>query len=254
MGSLIAKHLTKIYFFQEEGMVKALDRFSLTLHSGELVGIVGPSGSGKTTLLNILATLDHPTAGDLFINEVSPVTLGEKGVTLFRRQHIGFMFPEPRLLSTLTVKENLMLPLVLKGLSPRGMAQEVEAMAAQLGIGGSLHQRPNDLTVEEQYRVACARAAIHRPSFIFVEEPIEDLDRGVSLAMVGALRRIQEIHHPGMLMVTRDPYVASFCDRVLVLQKGKMHAEFSQRGNQMNLFQQLHGMFSRVGGKCIDIA
>ncbi|TAH60270.1 MAG: ABC transporter ATP-binding protein, partial [Gottschalkiaceae bacterium] len=181
MSILKAHNITKIYGGKRGSMtVRALDQFSISIEKGEFVGVMGPSGSGKTTLLNILATIDTPSSGELYINGINPIGMDEKHTALFRRKELGFVFQDFNLLDTLSIKENIILPLVLEKLKVEEVEKRVKDIADILNIEDILAKRPYEISGGQQQRAACARALIHDPSIILADEPTGNLDSKAS--------------------------------------------------------------------------
>lgn len=171
---------------------KALDKFSLEIEKGEFVGVMGPSGSGKTTLLNIMATIDTPTSGELFINGTNPIKLNEKNIALFRRKELGFIFQDFNLLDSLSIKENIILPLVLEKIKVREIEKKVEDIANLLNIKDILNKKPYEISGGQQQRAACARALIHNPSIILADEPTGNLDSKASQDVMETLTNLND--------------------------------------------------------------
>ncbi len=178
MTVLQTEGLTKVYTSQGKVATRALSNFSLEVKKGEFVGIMGPSGSGKTTLLNLLATIDRPTAGKVLIEGVDTAALKGSQLAAFRRRKLGFVFQDFNLLDTLTIGENIALPLVLERLAPREIQAAVQEVAGQLGIGDILDKYPYEVSGGQQQRAAAARAIIHRPAVLLADEPTGNLDSG----------------------------------------------------------------------------
>src|SRR5699024_9374265 len=175
---LHVNNVSKIY----EGKIayRALTNIQLDIEEGEFVGIMGPSGSGKTTLLNLIATIDQPTTGSVLIEGNNPYELSKNELAQFRRRSLGFVFQDFNLLHTLTVKENIVLPLTLDGKRVKEMEEKVEAIASTLGITSILNKRTYEISGGQAQRTAIARAMIHEPKLLLADEPTGNLDSKAS--------------------------------------------------------------------------
>jgi len=255
MSVLKAENITKIYG-SKKGMlkVKALDNFSISIENGEFVGVMGPSGSGKTTLLNILATIDTPTSGELYINNTNPMKLDEKNTALFRRRSLGFIFQDYNLLDTLSIKENIILPLALEKVEPKIIEEKVNDIAQLLNIKDILIKRPYEVSGGQQQRAAIARALIHNPSIILADEPTGNLDSKSSLEVMESLKRLNEERKATIMMVTHDPFAASFCHRIVMIKDGKFFLEIVKGSNRQAFFKEILDSLSLLGGNYNDIA
>ena len=198
--------------------VDALRGVDVDLDRGQFVAIMGPSCSGKSTLMHILAGLDAPTNGQTWIDGTQITGLGDKALTLLRRQKIGFVFQFFNLLPMLTAGENLDLPLAVAGTKPD--AGWREQLVAEVGIGDRLSHRPSELSGGQQQRVAIARALISRPAVVFADEPTGNLDSKTGQEILGLLRRSVDDLGQTIVMVTHDPFAAAIADRVMFLQDG----------------------------------
>lgn len=255
MSILKAHNITKIYGGKRGSMtVKALDQFSISIEKGEFVGVMGPSGSGKTTLLNILATIDTPSSGELYINGINPIGMDEKHTALFRRKELGFVFQDFNLLDTLSIKENIILPLVLEKLELEEIEKRVKDIADILNIADILVKRPYEISGGQQQRAACARALIHNPSIILADEPTGNLDSKASQDLMESLKSLNEKRQATILLVTHDPFAASFCNRITMIKDGKFFTEIVKGGNRQAFFQQILDSLSLMGGNYNDIA
>ena len=204
-----------------EGVVRALDRVSLTVTEGEFLAVTGPSGSGKSTLLSLLACIELPTAGEIRIGGRPVKGFSDDGLAAFRRDHIGFVPGQFGLFPHLTVGENLELPLLLKNVAG-GVGERCTAVLAAVGLGPDLlSRRPDELPREQQRRVAIARALVNDPEIIVCDEPAVDLD---SKAGEGILALLSDLNRKGktILIATRDPPVAARAGRTIRLADGRV--------------------------------
>lgn len=250
MTILKVDNITKIYGGRKGGMIcKALDKFSLEIKKGEFVGVMGPSGSGKTTLLNIMATIDSPTSGDLFINGTNPIRLNEKNIALFRRKELGFIFQDFNLLDSLSVKENIILPLVLEKVNVKEIEKRVEDISCLLNIQDILNKKPYEISGGQQQRAACARALIHNPSIILADEPTGNLDSKASEDVMETLTSLNERRQATIMMVTHDPFSASFCKRIIMIKDGRYFLEIVNGGNRQAFFKEIMNSLSLLGSR-----
>jgi putative ABC transport system ATP-binding protein len=210
---------TKVYGSGDTA-VTALDNVTVEFPRGVFTAIMGPSGSGKSTLMHCLAGLDDLTAGAVFIGDVELGTLSDKALTVLRRRRIGFVFQSFNLLPTLTVAENITLPLSLAGTRPEPAWLDTVIEAVQLG--DRLRHRPSELSGGQQQRVAIARALVSRPEVIFADEPTGNLDSRTGAQVLRFLRRVVDDLGQSIVMVTHDPVAASHADSVLFLADGRI--------------------------------
>ncbi len=233
MTLLEVNNLKKIYTTKFGGtQVEALRNVSFSVESGEYVAIMGESGSGKTTLLNILAALDRPTGGKVFLKGRDLGTVREKEMAAFRRQNLGFVFQDFNLLDTFSLQDNIFLPLVLSGKKYPEMARRLEPVAAQLGIDKLLNKFPYEVSGGQKQRAAVARALITKPQLILADEPTGALD---SRSADELLDLFHEINANGqtILMVTHSIKAASTAKRVLFIKDGEVFHQL-YRGNLSN--------------------
>jgi putative ABC transport system ATP-binding protein len=203
-----------------EGAVVALDSVSAALPSGSFTAIMGPSGSGKSTFLNVAAGLDRPTTGSVLLGDTDLAQLSERRLTILRRERIGFVFQAFNLLPSLTVAQNIALPLRLDGHRPRRSA--VREIAARVGLEKRLGNRPSQLSGGQQQRVAIARALITRPEVVFADEPTGALDTRTGHEVLGLLREVVDEYGRTVVMVTHDPVAGAYADRVMLLADGRV--------------------------------
>lgn len=253
MGVLKAQGLGKVYSSKGNVVYQALEDIDLCIEAGEFVGIMGPSGSGKTTLLNLLATIDRPTSGQIEINGVNPSKLSDKKLALFRRSELGFVFQDFNLLDTLSIKENIILPLVLEGMAPKLIEQRLNPLAESLQITKILGKRTYEVSGGQKQRAAIARAFIHEPSLVLADELTGNLDSKSAKDVMDALKDMNERLKATVLMVTHDPFSASYCQRVVFIKDGKLFSEIRRGSNRQVFFQQILDSLSVLGGNFDDI-
>ena len=203
-----------------EGAVVALDGVSAQLAPGSFTAVMGPSGSGKSTLLNVAAGLDRPTSGTVSLGDTDLTRLSERRLTLLRRERIGFVFQAFNLLPSLTVAQNIALPLRLDGRRPR--RSTVREIAARVGLDRRLGNRPSQLSGGQQQRVAIARALITRPDVVFADEPTGALDTHTGRDVLELLRELVDEDGHTVVMVTHDPVAAASADQVVMLADGRV--------------------------------
>lgn len=219
---LVVDDVTKTYGKKGEKQYQALKGINFKVVAGEFVAIMGASGSGKTTLLNILSTLDKPTTGQVFINKHDVSTLNTNQMADFRSKEIGFIFQDFNLLENLSNRENIALPLSLRGLSARRINPLVDRIAAKLGIKEILNKYPAEISGGQKQRVAAARALVHEPSILLADEPTGALDSKSARELLNTMENLNKHDGVTTLMVTHDPFSASFANHILFIKDGKI--------------------------------
>lgn len=211
---------------------EALSNVNFSVDKGEFVAIMGESGSGKTTLLNILSTLDNPTEGEVYLDGTPLSEIKDKSISRFRREQLGFVFQDFNLLDNFTIKDNILLPLVLARTSVDNMEKRIQPLAENLGIGALLDQYPYEVSGGQKQRAAVARALITEPKIVLADEPTGALDSKTSQSL---LELFESIHQEGqtILMVTHSAQAASYSSRVLFIRDGRVYHEI-YRGGQSN--------------------
>ena len=248
MTLLDVQHVQKTYHTRFGGQaVQALKDIHFSIEAGEYVAIMGESGSGKTTLLNILALLDQPTKGLVYLNGQDTTTIKQADVAAFRRNELGFVFQDFNLLDTLSVKDNMILPLVLSNQPAKQMDSRVKPVANLLGIGDLLDKFPYELSGGQQQRVAIGRAIITQPSLLLADEPTGALD-SKSSAMI--LDQFEAINRQGqtILMVTHSTTAASKAKRVLFIRDGILYHQLF-RGDKTAFFQQISDTLTAMASR-----
>src|SRR5947207_14863293 len=203
-----------------DGAVVALDGVTVGLPRGSFTAIMGPSGSGKSTFLNVAAGLDRPTSGTVTLGDADLARLSERRLTILRRERIGFVFQAFNLLPSLTVAQNIALPLRLD--RRRARRSTVREVAARVGLEKRLRHRPSQLSGGQQQRVAIARALVARPEVVFADEPAGALDTHTGRGVLALLRDLVDQDRHTVVMVTHDPVAAAHGDRVLLLADGRL--------------------------------
>lgn len=250
---LYAKKIKKIYG-SRGNVYTALQEIDLEIKEGEFVGIMGPSGAGKTTLLNILSTIDQPSSGEIMIDGSDVVKMSEDELSSFRRERLGFIFQDYNLLDTLTIKENIVLPLALAKVNAREIEQRVEEIANKFGIKEILSKFPYQVSGGQKQRTAASRAIISKPSLIFADEPTGALDSKSATELLQSLSGLNEQERATIMMVTHDAFAASYCKRVLFIKDGAIFTELV-KGNQSRkeFFEKILNVLSVLGGGKNDL-
>jgi len=213
------------------GALRALNNFSMTLYRGEMVAIMGASGSGKSTLLKLIGGLDRPSKGRLILEGTEHKKFyKEPHATAYRGENIGFVFQDFNLIKDLTVEENLALPLLLMKHNKDQVRQRVGDFINLLGLEGKAKARPYKLSGGQQQRVAIARALISHPPVLLADEPTGNLDLKTSQAIMTTLVDLQRQLDQSIILVTHDPQVAAYADRVIFIQEGKQVGEYVKIG------------------------
>ena len=254
MSVLKTKGLGKVYGSKKNVLYTALKDIDIEVEKGEFVGVMGPSGSGKTTLLNLLSTIDKPSSGTLEINGISPTKLNDHQLALFRRRELGFVFQDFNLLDALTVKENIILPLVMEGLKPKEIEQRLAPIVKLLQIESLLNKRSYEISGGQKQRTAIARAIIHNPSLLLADELTGNLDSKSAKDVMDTLKRMNEELHATILMVTHDPFSASYCQRIIFIKDGQPFTQIVKGSNRQVFFQQILDVQSMLGGDFDDIS
>ena len=250
MNVLKCKRVMKVYgAFRGVQSVKAINDLSFEVRKGEFLGIMGPSGSGKTTLLNILAGIDRVTSGDIYIDEKNIVQMKKDDMALFRRNNIGFIFQDFNLLDSLTIKENIGFPLTLDKIKPKIIEQKSDDLIQYLGLSNVKDNYPFNVSGGQKQRTAIARALINDPKIILADEPTGNLDSKSSKNTMEIFRNINNDKKSTIVMVTHDPFAASFCKRIIFIKDGKIHLEINSNGNRKEFFDKVVEAQMVIGGE-----
>lgn len=246
MDMLTVSHISKTY--GKEVMYHALNQISFSIEPGEFVGVMGPSGSGKTTLLNMISTVDQPTTGDILIKGLNPLHLKGDKLALFRRRELGFVFQDYNLLDTLTIGENVVLPLTLDRISVIEQDRRLHSIAKTLRIEHLLGKRTYEISGGEAQRTAIARAIIHNPSLLLADEPTGNLDSKSARTVMELFEKINKEQQLTTIMVTHDPVAASYCSRIIFIKDGTIYNEIHSGGSRLLFYQQVIDVLSLLGG------
>lgn len=220
-SSVHIQHLTKTY--QQGGRTRhILDAVNLDIYEGEFFVLLGKSGSGKSTLLNLISGIDEADGGSVVIGETDILNLNERERTLFRRDHIGIVFQFFNLIPTLTVLENIILPLELRGANRRTATQSGEVLLQRVGLADRADTFPDKLSGGEQQRVAIARALIHEPTLVLADEPTGNLDEETGRAVLQLLLELTRDAGKTLLMATHNPEIVPLANRVCRIHDGKL--------------------------------
>lgn len=253
MALLEIKNLKKVYTARfSNQQTEALSTVNFSVEKGEFVSIMGESGSGKTTLLNIISTLDEATGGEVYLDGKPLSNIKDKEISAFRRNTLGFVFQDFNLLDNFTIKDNILLPLVLSKTPVAEMEERLVPIVRKLGIEAHINKYPYEVSGGQKQRVAVARALITQPKIILADEPTGALDSKASQNLMEILKGINETGQT-ILMVTHSTRVASFSSRVLFIRDGSVYHEI-YRGEQtsdefMERISQSLTVLSSRGGK-----
>lgn len=244
---LETKNLRKEY--GSKGMVfRAIDDIDLEVYKGEFLGIMGPSGAGKTTLLNMLSTIDRPTSGEIYYEGKSVLNMKNKELSIFRRNNIGFIFQDFNLLDSMSVEDNIALPLALSKVNAKEIKEKVEKLSSFFGLYEQLKKYPYQLSGGQKQRAAAARALIASPSIVFADEPTGALDSKSSQELLQCLSMMNEKFSTTIIMVTHDAFAASYCKRILFIKDGKIHARIDKDSSRKEFFKRIIDFLGTMGG------
>ncbi len=227
---LVADHVTKIYGVETKNPVTALLDVSLKMYEGDFICVMGPSGSGKSTFINNLSTIDVPTKGRVYINGKEVRTMGENEVGRFRYENLGFIFQEFNLLDSLTIFENIAIPLSLANKNIKDINERVHQVAQKLNVHQLLDKYPHECSGGQRQRAAIARALVTNPKLIVADEPTGNLDSQNSHELLELFKNLNDQEGVSILMVTHDSMIASYSQKLLYIKDGEI-AETIERGD-----------------------
>lgn len=250
MSVLQVENVKKVYGSRFGGIkYTALNDINIKVESGEFVGIMGPSGSGKTTFLNVISTIDKPTSGRVTIEGRDITTLKEPYLSDFRRKKLGFVFQDFNLLDTMTLRENIVLPLALSKTPYSTIEKRLADISRKLGIDDVLKKYPYEVSGGQKQRAAAARAIITQPSLILADEPTGALDSKSSKELLNSFEYLNDKNNATILMVTHDAFAASYCKRIIFIKDGRLFNEI-YRGEmtRKDFYQNILRILTVIGG------
>lgn len=246
MEILNIKNLKKVY--GKKVISTALNNISFAIEDGEFVGIMGPSGSGKTTLLNLISTIDKPTSGTITLRGENILNLKGDDLALFRRRELGFVFQDFNLLNTLTIGENMILPLTLDNVDLKEQENRLNKVSKILRIENLLDKRTYEVSGGQAQRTAIGRALINNPTLLLADEPTGNLDSASARDVMEYLEKINKEEKVTTMMVTHDPLAASYCNRILFIKDGEIYNEIYKGENRIQFYQEIIDVLSLLGG------
>ncbi|MBZ9607829.1 ABC transporter ATP-binding protein [Clostridium estertheticum] len=251
---LVARNLKKVYGARGN-VYTALNDINLEIKEGEFIGIMGPSGAGKTTLLNIISTIDKPTSGVVTIDKEDLAKMNEDKLASFRRDKLGFIFQDFNLLDTLTLKENVVLPLALARVNIKDIEARASIIGATLGIKDIFNKYPYEVSGGQKQRAAAARAIITKPKIILADEPTGALDSKSSTELLQSLSDLNETQKATIMMVTHDAFAASYCKRIIFIKDGSLFTELVKgTTSRKEFFKKILDVLAALGGNFDEVS
>lgn len=244
---LEAHHINKAYGTRNS-QINVLNNISFEVEQGEFIGIMGPSGAGKSTLLKVLSTIEWPNMGTVMIDGENILKLRDSQISELRQNKIGFIFQNFNVMNTLTVRDNILLPLAIRHTNLEEMSARLTNVAKRLGIEAILDAYPKAISIGQRQRVAAARALIKKPKVIFADEPTGALDSKSSAELLTYLTEMNQQDKVTIVMVTHDPYTASYCHRILFIKDGAIFSEVVRKDSRKKFFQRVIDMQAAIGG------
>ncbi len=227
---------------------KGLDNLSLTTQKGEFVAIMGPSGSGKSTLLNVISGILPATSGSVLVAGRNIANLNDEEAALFRRNTLGFVFQDFNLVETLTVRENIMLPLMFKNEEVKSMKEKSEKAAESLGISHILNKRTQEISGGQAQRTAIARAIVHQPKLLLADEPTGNLDSANSEEVMKIFENLNRNYGMSTFLVTHDVNTATYSQRVVFIKDGNIYNEIRKGNNLIEYRESILNVLNVLGG------
>lgn len=247
MSVLNVNHISKSYRTGGE-TVSVLQDISMSVEQEEMVAVMGPSGSGKTTLLHILSGMDTPDEGNVYVNDNEISTFDSEEMAIFRRRNMGMIFQDFKLLESLNVQENILLPLVIDEVDYETREQKLQYILDVLEIEDLKDKRLNEISGGQKQKAAIGRALIQKPKIIFADEPTGSLDRRSTKVVMECMQKMNRELGAAFMIVTHDVYTASFCDRVVLLRDGRITSEVSYDRSDIDRYNAVINMLRGLGG------
>lgn len=238
-------------FGTKNSLNHVIKNISLDISDGDFVAIMGPSGSGKTTLLNMMSTLDKPTHGSIHINGTDVTTLDNKKLSVLRKDWIGFIFQDYNLLDSMSLEDNIALPLTLNHEDPKTIRKQVQEISSLFGLAEHLSKYPYQLSGGQKQRGASARALINHPKIIFADEPTGALDSKSSRDLMESLYYANRTYGTTIILVTHDTYCASYAQQVFMLRDGTIVGKINNHDNQEAFFEKISETVSSFGSQIL---
>jgi putative ABC transport system ATP-binding protein len=253
MNSLDIKDVWKSYTLRNKEKVLVLKGINLVVKQGDMVAIMGPSGSGKTTLLNIISGVDCSDKGSIYIEENNLSDMNKEEMAIFRRRRLGMVFQDFNLIESLSVKENVLLPMILDKKTEEEQEEHTDKILRILGIEDIKDKNITEISGGQKQRAAICRALVNNPAIILADEPTGNLDSKSTKEVMKYLTNINDQLNTSILMVTHDTFAASYCNRAVLLKDGEFAAEIEKTGSRKEFFDSITEMLVLLGGEQDDV-
>lgn len=253
MDSLDIKDVWKSYILRNKEKITILKGLNLQVKEGDMIAIMGPSGSGKTTLLNIISGVDRSDKGSVSIEGQHLSDMSKAEIALFRRRRLGLVFQDFNLIESLSVKENILLPMILEKKSTEEQEEQAERIIKILGIEDTQSKNITEISGGQKQRVAIGRALINNPAIILADEPTGNLDSKSSKEVMKHFVHINDEIGTSILMVTHDTFAASYCNKAVLLNDGEFVAEIEKKGSRKEFLDSITEMLMLIGGEQDDV-
>lgn len=252
MSTILNVENIEKYYGRKGNITKAIDNLSFYVEQGEFISIMGASGSGKTTLLNCISTIDTVSSGHIYLDGTDVTELTDKQIAGFRNKQLGFIFQDYNLLDTLTVEENIALSLVVQDVPANEITMRITKLTRQIGIEQILSKFPMYISGGEKQRCACARAFINHPKIVLADEPTGSLDSVSAQKLLDIMEELNQSEQTTILMVTHDPFTASYANRILFLKDGRIFNEILKgEKSRTTFYHEILDVLSLLGGEAV---